>query len=116
MLPVLLLPALDDDVSFPERVRDSAILRPVQDCRNGYGNALAIALIATLDDDTFEQTIEARLQAGKQWRGSRMHTLNSAGGLEFIDGSGRSGNRLLRRFQHATAAEFGMPSTRWWPS
>jgi hypothetical protein len=92
--------------------RDGAILRPVQDCRNGYGNALTIARIATLDDDAFEQTIEARLQAGQQWLGSRMHTLNSAGGLEFIDGSGRSGNRLLRKFLHATPAEFRLPSTR----
>ncbi|WP_246725064.1 hypothetical protein [Beijerinckia sp. L45] len=75
--------------------RDGAIFRPVQDCRYGYGQALAIARITKLDDEGFEQTIEARMQAGPHWRGSRLHTLNGAGGFEFIDGSGRSRNRLL---------------------
>jgi hypothetical protein len=54
----------------------------------GYGNALGLARITRLDDDGFEQVIEATLRAGPVWLGRRLHTLNSAGDLEFIDGSG----------------------------
>jgi hypothetical protein len=70
-------------------MRDGALLRPVQDCRRGYGAALAIARIQRLDETGFEQTVETILTPGPQWPGRRLHTLNSAGGLEFIDGSAR---------------------------
>ncbi|MGF9567080.1 formyl transferase [Neorhizobium sp. JUb45] len=67
--------------------RDGALLRPVQDCRKGYGVALGIAQVKRLDHDGFEQSLLASLTSGKQWSGQRIHTLNSAGGFEFIDGS-----------------------------
>jgi hypothetical protein len=66
------------------------LLRPVQDGRNGYGAALAIAEITELDDEHFEQQIVARLEPGTWWPGRRIHTLNRAGRLECIDGSAMS--------------------------
>lgn len=68
--------------------RGGALLRPVQDCRRGYGAALAIARVTQLDDDGYGQEVETILTSGPLWRGRRLHTLNSAGGFEFIDGSG----------------------------
>lgn len=68
-------------------VRNGHLLRPVQDCRRGYGAALAIARVTKLDHDGFEQEIEAMIGPGPGWPGRRLHSLNSAGGFEFIDGS-----------------------------
>jgi hypothetical protein len=73
--------------------RDGALFRPVQDCRRGYGAALAIARITQLDDAGFAQTVESILAPGPLWPGRRLHTLNADGGFEFIDGSAR-----VRRF------------------
>jgi len=67
--------------------RDGALLRPVQDCRRGYGAALGIARVLRLDEDAFEQQVETILGPGPLWPGRRLHTLNAAGGFEFIDGS-----------------------------
>jgi hypothetical protein len=73
---------------------DGALLRPVQDCRRGYGAALGIARILRLDDEAFEQSVETILTAGPRWPGRRLHTLNAAGGFEFIDGSARTRRRF----------------------
>lgn len=70
--------------------RDGRLIRPVQDCSAGYGAALALARIDRLDDEGFGQTVVARLAPGPSWPGSRLHTLNAAGGFEFIDGSARA--------------------------
>jgi hypothetical protein len=67
--------------------RDGALLRPVQDCRRGYGRALGIARVTRLDMEGFEQEVETIIGSGQLWPGRRLHTLNSAGGFEFIDGS-----------------------------
>ncbi len=67
--------------------RDGALIRPFQDCRDGYGAALGLARITRLDDDAFEQQVEAVLRPGPLWPGRRLHTLNRAGRLECIDGS-----------------------------
>ena len=77
--------------------RGSVLLRPVQDCRRGYGAALGIARIQQLDDDGYAQVVEATLTAGPEWPGSRLHTLNCAGGFEFIDGSAKAPSRLGSR-------------------
>ncbi len=66
------------------------LVRPVQDCTDGYGRALGLARIDRLDDGGFGQTVETVLRAGPEWPGSRLHTLNSGGGFEFIDGSARA--------------------------
>ena len=68
--------------------RDGQLWRPAQDCRKGYGHALALARITQLDDAGFAQKVETVLSAGPFWTGRRLHTLNEAGGFEFIDGSG----------------------------
>ena len=67
--------------------RGGRLIRPVQDCRGGYGAGLALAEITRLDDHAFEQTVGARLGPGPLWPGRRLHTLNRAGRLECIDGS-----------------------------
>lgn len=68
-------------------VRDGRLLRPVQDCRRGYGAALAIARVTKLDQNEFAQVVEAMIAPGPAWPGRRLHSLNRAGGFEFIDGS-----------------------------
>jgi hypothetical protein len=67
--------------------RNGVLMRPVQDCRNGYGAALALARIDRLDATHFEQTIETNLAADSHWPGRKLHTLNGNGRLETIDGS-----------------------------
>jgi hypothetical protein len=75
--------------------RGNKLIRPFQDCRNGYGRALGLAEITRLDDDGFEQRVETVLRPGPLWPGRRLHTLNRAGRLECIDGSGWSRKFLL---------------------
>ncbi len=67
--------------------RDGALYRPVQDCRAGYGAALALARVDRLDEGGFAQSVEAILRPCANWPGRRLHTFNAAGGFEFIDGS-----------------------------
>lgn len=78
-------------------LRDGRLLRPVQDGRSGYGAAMSVAEITRLDDDAFEQTIVARYAPGASWPGTRVHTLNSGGGIETIDGSIRMPRLHLSR-------------------
>ena len=73
------------------------LLRPVQDGSAGYGSALAVAEILQLDPERYEQRVIGRLTAGAQWPGHRLHTLNRAGDLEVIDGSGTSVRLPSRR-------------------
>ena len=70
--------------------RGGALIRPVQDCTEGYGRALALARIDRLDAGGYAQTVETRLAAGPLWPGTRLHTLNRSKTLECIDGSARS--------------------------
>jgi hypothetical protein len=84
-------------------VRDGQLLRPVQDCRQGYGKALGIARVTQLGDAGFTQDIEAILEAGPLWPGRRLHSLNSAGGFEFIDGSAMVRRNPLARRNPAAA-------------
>jgi hypothetical protein len=70
--------------------RDGKLIRPFQDCRNGYGSALGLAAIIRLDDEGFEQQVETMIYPGPCWPGRRLHTLNRAGPLECIDGSAQS--------------------------
>jgi hypothetical protein len=76
--------------------RNGALLRPVQDCRRGYGRALAIARVTRLDREGFAQEVVSLIEAGQPaWPGRRIHSLNSAGGYEFIDGSAQVRRALL---------------------
>ncbi|MDE3177535.1 MAG: formyl transferase [Pseudomonadota bacterium] len=67
--------------------RDGALYRPVQDCRAGYGAALALARVDRLDEGGFAQSVEAIVRPCAHWPGRRLHTFNAAGGYEFVDGS-----------------------------
>lgn len=67
--------------------RDGRLFRPVQDCTDGYGGALALAEILRLDDGGYEQVVHHRLAPGPQWPGRKLHTFNRLGRLEVIDGS-----------------------------
>lgn len=69
------------------------LLRPVQDCRAGYGASLRIAEVTRLDDGGFEQKLLGHFTPSRYWQGRRLHTLNKAGRLETIDGS-----RMTPRF------------------
>lgn len=66
--------------------RGGVLMRPVQDCTNGYGAALGLARIDRLDRDGFEQSVETILAPTAAWPGRKLHTLNAAGTLETIDG------------------------------
>jgi hypothetical protein len=68
-------------------MRGGDLIRPVQDCRGSYGAALGIARISHLDLIGMEQVVETILNPGELWSGRKLHTLNEAGGFEFIDGS-----------------------------
>ena len=70
--------------------RGGQLIRPVQDCATGYGRALGLARIDRLDPDGFAQTLIGRVEPGPAWAGSRLHTVNSGGGIECIDGSARA--------------------------
>jgi len=70
--------------------RGGRLLRPVQDGSTGYGGGLAVAEVVRLDEEAYEQRVVGRLGPGPHWPGTRLHTLNRAGGLECIDGSARS--------------------------
>jgi hypothetical protein len=73
--------------------RGGRMIRPVQNCTNGYGTALGLAEITRLDDEAFEQRVDVMLWPGTSWPGRRLHTLNRVGRLECIDGS-----KSLRKF------------------
>jgi len=67
--------------------RNGRVIRPFQDCTDGYGAALGLAEVTRLDDEGFAQRVETVLRPGPEWPGRRLHTLNRAGRLECIDGS-----------------------------
>ena len=80
------------------------LIRPVQDCAKGYGRALALARIDRLDQESFAQSITARVTTGPTWPGSRLHTVNAGGGIECIDGSARAPRlRVPSRFRRPPA-------------
>ncbi|MCJ2134597.1 formyl transferase [Methylobacterium sp. J-026] len=87
--PVLVDPALARPAG---RIvaRGGHLIRPIQDCADGYGRALTLARIDRLDSDGFAQTVIGRIAPGPAWPGNRLHTLNAGGGIECIDGSGRA--------------------------
>ena len=71
--------------------RDGRLYRPVQDCSGGYGSALAVCEIETLQPGKFRQRIAARLPPPPGGPGG-VHTLNDAGGIEAIDLLGTPGD------------------------
>ncbi len=84
--------------------RGGKLIRPFQDCREGYGSALGLAEITRLDEEGFAQRVETILRPGPIWPGRRLHTLNRAGRLECIDGSATSRRLLIESVGTGAAA------------
>jgi len=61
--------------------------RPIQNCTDGYGAALALAEVVELSPTAFKQIVRHSLKPGPAWPGRKLHTLNRCGRLEVIDGS-----------------------------
>ena len=67
--------------------RNGRLLRPAQDCSNGYGCALTLIEIDELTPETFKQSVRQVIGTSAEWPGRKLHTLNRAGRLEVIDGT-----------------------------
>ncbi len=91
---------------------NGALLRPAQECSRGYGKGLSLMRIDRLDPETFEQSLVATIHPKEMWPGSRLHTINRLGRLEFIDGAILAPKSLpLRRiFANMIDARPGAPS------
>lgn len=63
------------------------LLRPVQDCSDGYGRRIVVMRIDALDASSFRQSPVATIGPGAVWPGKRLHTINRCGRLECIDGA-----------------------------
>ena len=81
---------IDDRAARPAGnmvLRDGQLWRPVQDCRAGYGAALGLARVTQLDTESYAQKVETVLRPDRHWPGRKLHTVNSSGHIEAIDGS-----------------------------
>ena len=67
--------------------RDGGLWRPVQDCSEGYGAAVALAEVVELSPTRFEQVRRHHVMPSSHWPGRKLHTLNRLGRLEVIDGA-----------------------------
>ncbi len=66
--------------------QDGILIRPGQDCDGGYGRAVVLNRVDTLNEAAYAETPIGRVD-GSELPGNRgSHTLNHAGGLEFLDG------------------------------
>ena len=65
--------------------RQGRLLRPVQDCTDGYGGAIGLAEVLRLDPRGFQQRFLSRIAPvpGAAYRG--LHTINRAGPIETVD-------------------------------
>jgi hypothetical protein len=70
--------------------RQGRLWRAAQDCTAGYGTGIALIEVMRLDCEHYAQRTHAVLRPKANWPGKRLHTLNSAGGFEFVDGSSHS--------------------------
>lgn len=72
-------------------IHNGALYRPTQDCTRGYGSAINIARVTAFDETRYSQQTVANIafQPGREAMGP--HTLNWAGGVEFIDVFARPG-------------------------
>lgn len=61
------------------------LLRPAQDCTQGYGGALTVRRILQLDPETFREETAGSISFGPQSRLSGPHTIAHGGGFEIID-------------------------------
>lgn len=87
--------------------------RPVQNCADGYGAALALAEVVELSPTAFKQIVRHSLRPGPVWPGRKLHTLNRCGQLEVIDGSRvqPKTRALASRFPSAVSSARTSPHT-----
>ena len=79
--------------------RDGQLIRPGQDCGGGYGRAVVLNRVDELTECAYAETPIGRID-GTGLPGNRgTHTVNYAGGLEFLDG------RILHRRARATKSQ-----------
>ena len=70
--------------------RNGHLIRPGQDCGGGYGRAVVLNRVDALNERVYVETSIGRID-GSGLPGNRgTHTLNYAGGLEFLDGRTRA--------------------------
>ena len=69
------------------------LMRVVQDCRAGYGAALAICRVDRLDHEGFSQTVIERIGPPVGSSATGLHTRSRAGQVEAIDLKWRRGHR-----------------------
>lgn len=63
---------------------DGQLIRPAQDCRDGYGAGLTFARVDRLDPEGFAQIIVGHV-APRTRKAQGLHTYNRAGNVEVID-------------------------------
>lgn len=68
-------------------MRDGRLWRPVQDCSEGYGAAVALVEIIELSPTRFVQMRRHHVTPSSHWPGRKLHTLNRTGRLEVTDGA-----------------------------
>lgn len=66
--------------------QNGELLRPVQDCSEGYGRRLVLMRIDKLTPAAFRQSVARHVVQTARWPGTRLHTINRCGRLECIDG------------------------------
>ena len=65
---------------------DGQLLRPAQDCSGRYGSGIVLNRVEVLNEREYAETPVGRID-GSWLAGNRgIHTVNTAGGLEFLDG------------------------------
>jgi hypothetical protein len=77
-------------------VQDGRLRRVAQDCRALYGGGIVLADIDRLDPENYSQTVRTVLGPPPGSGALGAHTLNIAGGIEFIDVVARK-----RRYDHS---------------
>ncbi len=65
--------------------KNGRIIRPAQNCVNGYGTGLILKEITILDENNFAEHEIADLPPPVEWGMVGVHTLNSGAGIEVID-------------------------------
>lgn len=67
------------------RTADGSLMRPAQDCRTGYGHALAVRRITRLDPEGFADEPAGHVSFARGLGIFGPHTLSRAAGFELID-------------------------------
>ena len=64
---------------------DGVLMRPVQDCRTGYGTGVAFCRVDRLDEGGYRQSVVRRIGPPPGLRATGLHTFNREAGWEVVD-------------------------------